>query len=81
MPVPVWLFPAAKAVGKWALTNGGPPLVTLAKKYGPSAFRGYREHGFKPKQIVTYVMAENGSVEPQPAVAKAPKRRTRLPKK
>ena len=81
MPVPVWLFPAAKAVGKWAIANGGPQLVDLAKKYGPSAYRGYRNHGFKPKQIVDFVMDENAPGEPRPVAVKSAKRVTRSPKR
>ena len=63
---PVWkkrwsvgaVVPAAKAVGKYVVTNAGPTLVQMTKKYGPVALRGYREHGLKPKKIFEFVLDE-----------------------
>lgn len=58
MALPVWVVPAAKAVGKYVVTNAGPTLVQMTKKYGPVALRGYREHGLKPKKIFEFVLDE-----------------------
>ena len=76
MALPVWVVPAAKVVGKWAITNG-PQLVDLAKRYGPPALRAYKQHGFKVAAIVSSVRSDmaNGAQEPAQVAAKTSRKK------